>query len=296
MEERMATKPGSTRTRTATALEQQQHSLPFWHGEERGVSNVLSRGDLFNCANIRRGERENYKNRVIASLHGTVAHYTGEELRQDDYDVFIQLIHYARLYKIGEAVQFTAYGMITDLAWAKSGASYKRLSDCIGRLKQTTLQLTTSGLLNEVTQSFGGSLIRTFRWQEAGENLRKWEVTLEPEIYDLFKSAAYSRIEWRLRLSLPPMAKWLHSMLSTHRDLLDYSVAELHRLSGSGRAELRKFKHDLNKALQLLVEKGFLKEALIYKSRSTKLDLVRIVRAPRPPVLEAMSGPARLAL
>lgn len=257
-----------------------QGHLPFWPSNERAISNVLARGALFNSSNIRKGPRANYKRKVIATTAGSEITYTGEELRQDDKDVFLQLIHIARLHELGTTVEFSAYSIIRDLKWSLASTSYKRLADCIDRLKATALAITV--FIGESKTNYTGSLIRSFRWQENGESLRKWEVVLEREIIALFDHSSYSRIEWELRMSLPSLAKWLHSFYATHRDPLPYSVASIHSLSGSNIAELRKFKYELKKALALLVERGFFASACISDTVAGGKDLVLVTRAPRP--------------
>ncbi|RYE96709.1 MAG: hypothetical protein EOO77_40465, partial [Oxalobacteraceae bacterium] len=250
-----------TKPRVSTLTSPAQGHLPFWSGDERAVSNVLARGALFNSSNVRKGPRETYKRKVIATTAGSEITYSGEELRQDDKDVFLQLVHIARLHELGTVVHFTAYSLIKDLGWSRSGNSNKRLADCIDRLKLT--QLNVNVFMAEVRSQYSGSLIRSFRWKEDGESLRKWEVVLEKEIIALFKNDAYSRVEWELRMSLPSLAKWLHSFYSTHREPLPYGVSEIYRISGSNIGTVRQFKYELKKALAILVERGFFSTARI---------------------------------
>jgi len=240
-----------------------QSQLPIWPQDLRGLPNAFARSALFNVANARKGERENLKRREIASLKGVSITYTGEELRQDDEDVFLQILHIARMHELGTHVRFSAYSMLVELGWTKNTGSYKRLVDCLDRLKASAVAVTVERPTGR--ENYTGSLIRSFRWKQDGLDtpLREWEILLEKEIIALFNPNSYSRLDWKLRLKLPPLAKWLHSFYITHAEPFPYKVETLFSLTGSKTAELRQFRYKLRLALELLVEKGFLASAKI---------------------------------
>lgn len=223
------------------------------------MPNVFARSALFTVANIRKGERTNMKRKVIAALNGINITYTGEELRQDDEDVFLQILHLARMQELGTAVRFTAYSMTSELNWTRNSGSYRRLVDCLDRLKASSVSVTVeSG--RGVRENYSGSLIRSFRWKEdfTDAPMREWEILLEKEIISLFNPESYSRLDWKVRLKLPPLAKWLHTFYHSHENPFPYKVETLHTLTASGIKELRMFRFKLKQALDLLVEHGFL--------------------------------------
>lgn len=258
---------------TVTPLPEQ---LPIWPQDVRGMSNALARSALFNVANARKGERANLKRVAIASLQGTTITYTGEELRQDDEDVFLQILHVGRMHPLGTHVQFTANSLLRELGWTSNTSSYRRLVDCLDRLKASSVAVTVQ-LNDGGRRGYTGSLIRSFRWREDsdGAPLRHWEILLEREIVALFGPDSYSRIDWELRLSLPPLAKWLHSFYVTHAQPFPYKVETLYKLTGSEIAQLRQFRYKLKQALALLVERGFLVKASI----DPRTDLVNVERS-----------------
>ena len=98
----------------------------------------------------------------------------------------------------------------------------------------------------------------------------------------LFDPQAYSLIHWDTRLSLPPLAKWLHSFYSTHKEPFPFKVETLHKLTASGAKELRTFRAKLKIALALLVECGFFLSARV----DLKSDLVVVERAADRKLLE----------
>jgi len=77
--------------------------LPIWRDDRRGMPNDLVRSALFTIGNSRQ-KRSFRRDTVIAALGELEITYTGEELRQDDEDVFLQLVHLARLAPLGETV------------------------------------------------------------------------------------------------------------------------------------------------------------------------------------------------
>jgi len=253
-----------------------QDQLPIWPDHLRCLPNALARSALFNVAN-QRGEREFFKKRRIAALQGIEISYTGEELRQDDEDVFLQILHQARVVENGTIVRFTGYKMLTELHWDKGGRGYKRLVDSIDRLKASAISITVEA--PDLRQNYTGSLIRSFRWKEADSEspLREWEVLLEKEITSLFSPNAYTRLDWNTRLRLAPMAKWLHSFYHTHRTPYPFKVETLKELMGSRVKELRQFRYMLRSALKDLVDCGFLQTAKV----DARLDLV-VIERPNP--------------
>ena len=236
----------------------------MWPQDMRGIPNAFARSALFNVANARKGARSNYKRREVAALEGIKITYTGEELRQDDEDVFLQILHIARMRNLGEQVTFTAWAILTELRWTRNSGSYKRLVDCLDRLKASAVAVTVEDSSGR-RENYTGSLIRSFRWQEdaSGASLREWTVLLEREIIALFGPTSYSHLNWQLRLKLPPLAKFLHTFYHSHAMPLPYKVATFHRLTDSGIAELRQFRFKLKAALARLVEEGFLISAEI---------------------------------
>lgn len=257
-----------------------QVQLPIWPEEMRGLPNSFARSALFCVANCRAGERANLKRQQIAAVNGVTITYTGEQLRQDDEDVFLQILHIARHHELGTEVRFTAYAMISELGWTKNSQSYRRLIDCLDRLKASSLSVTVE-LPNGSRKNYTGSLVRSFRWREEANQapMREWEILLEKEIISLYGPTDYSRLEWRTRLQLPPLAKWLHSFYHTHREPIPLPVTKIHEWTGSEIKEVRKFRYKLKQALELLVERGFFISANI----DPRTDYVHVERNPRRP-------------
>ncbi len=168
------------------------------------------------------------------------------------------------MHELGTQVQFTAYSMIMELGWTRNSGSYKRLVDCLDRLQASSVAVTVESMAGK-RENYTGSLVRSFRWVEAltGAPMRDWEVLLEKEIVNLFGPDGYSRLDWKVRLKLPPMAKWLHSFYHTHEIPFPFKVESIYAYCGSEIKQMRVFRYRLKQALEILVDQGFLISASI---------------------------------
>ena len=86
-------------------MSEQLYLLPVWPTEKRVTPNVFARGSLFGVDSNRK-KREHFESRVLASIYNKTVDskselvrqdkdlvtYSGIELRQDDADLFFQLI------------------------------------------------------------------------------------------------------------------------------------------------------------------------------------------------------------
>lgn len=230
--------------------------LPLWRENLRGLPNAMARSALFTCAN-RQAPRAEFKREKVATVAGYEIYYTGSELRQDDEDVFLQIIHFARTHALGDVVELTGNSMLRALGWNSSAKSYDRLRDIIERLKEGTIKISHEN----GKAGYAGSLIRKFAWQsdEPGVGRTKWKIYLEKEIVALFADDAYTLLDWEDRNRLGSLAKWLHSFYYSHTNPLPYKVATIHGLCGSKSSRMANFRADLRAALDELKVIGFLR-------------------------------------
>ncbi len=242
--------------------------LPAWPEVRRASPNELVRSALFNVRN-RNVKRRDFKDEPLAVFGDATITYRGEELRQDDLDVWLQLLHLARQQPLGEWVEFSAYEMFKALGWPHGGASYRRLRTCINRMTATLIQITSKRL----GRTIGVSLVRMFEYQdEAGRNLARWRVWIEKPMHSLFAEPYYTLLEWDQRKALGPLAKWLHGFYASHADPYPLKVATVQAVCGSETGRARDFKKKLVFALDELRAVGFLKcwrieKGLVYVER-----------------------------
>lgn len=256
--------------------------LPLWPETMRGLPNAVARSALFTVNYS--DPRVNYSRQVIASQEGIDIVYTGEELRTDDEDVLLQLIHLARLQPIGEPVTFASHAIIKALGWTINTRSYERLYDTIVRMRATnvTIKFTDeTGAWKEYHESLIASA------EHGGKDVRNkadslWRIRFHKSVLVLFGESSYTHLDWQTRLKLPPLAKKLHSLYMSHEDPHGMPVAVLQTITGSRIKQLKQFRYKLREALELLVDRKFLDNYVVDKAT----DLVRVHRAPRLKSLE----------
>ncbi len=244
--------------------------LPSWGDAVRGAPNEFLRSALFRPTN-RNIKRSYLKDEAIAIIGDGEIRYTGEELRQDDEPVWLQLIHWCRGKPIGEPVEFRPVSMLRAIRRCNernpSSRDYKWLSDTITRLTATAVVITSHRLKTKL----GLSMVRRFVYQDNdGNRLPLWRVWIEPEVVDLFGGVYYTQVEWSMRLSLPSgLSTWLLGFLSTHRNpypvKIDTIMRTISRYNSTSENSIYNFRKDLSNALDELVAVGFLSSYTIDK-------------------------------
>jgi hypothetical protein len=239
--------------------------LPLWGDEIRCMPNEILRSALFNARN-RNQPRRYFKNEAIAIIDQSARiSFTGEELRQNDESVWLQLIHLAKEVPIGRPVEFTAYSMVKALRLTKSKPNpghIERLCESLRRMQATSLAIHSKRLARGVSLS----MIPKFEWQDeaTGERLPKWRVFVAPELVELFGDVHFTHLQWEQRLALPSgLATWMHGYLASHREPLPIKLSTLQRGCGCGTDNPRKFKQLVSIALSELERVGFLKRSAI---------------------------------
>ena len=247
------------------AAEKVSLPLPLWGEEIRCMPNEILRSALFNAKN-RNESRRYLKNEEIAVIGQSVRiTYTGEELRQNDESVWLQLIHLAKSVAVGTPVEFTAYSMVQGLRLTKSKPNrdhVTRLCDSLRRMQATSLSVYSKRLGRGVSLS----MIPKFEWHDeaTGTRLPKWRVCVAPELVELFGDVHFTHLQWSQRLALPcGLATWMHGYLASHREPMPIKLSTLYKGAGCTTESPRKFQQLVLAALVELERVGFLKNSAI---------------------------------
>ena len=246
--------------------------LPIWAEPLRCLPNEILRSALFSAKN-RNQPREYLKKQDIAVLFDGRIQYSGESLRQDDENVWLQLIHLAKEQPLGSLVEFTPYAFCKAIGWSICKGSYERLRDSLERMQATSLSIYSTRLQEGVNLS----MIPMFAWQdEEKKTLTKYRVQVAPQILELFGAEHYTRIEWEQRLALPVgLARWLHGYYASHRKPYPVKIETIKKGAGLKTEKQTKLRQIIDTALQELIKVGSLSEARIEE------DLVYVKRTKR---------------
>lgn len=267
--------------------------LMLWAESERGLPNELLRCAVFSGKN-RKEPREVYlakAPRVVPIIGGGEVLVIGEELRQDDETVWMQLVHLSKQAR-SEWVSFTPHSFLLALRWPISGSSYKRLLASIRRLATSGIEVYSSRF------DKGVSIKLIVKYEYNKENDEPWKVQVfskDDELLFLFDKL-YTRFDWETRLALPDgVATWLHGFFSSHKVPFHHKIETLARGAGLAltapedeetsesariakqKVRLREAKRTIKRALETLQTIGFLESFEISRG-----GLVHVVRAVKP--------------
>lgn len=251
---------------------QRGEQLPFWPGEVRCAPNEFRRSALFNARN--RNQPRRYLDGVVLAMLGKGRiTYRGEELRQDDCTVWLQLVKFAAETPLGEYVEFTPHAFCMAVGWTPTGDAYAHLRKCLSRLQATSLAFYAER--TQVTISL--SMIPEFCWQDlgTGKPLPRYRVKLARQLAKLFKGHHYTYVTWAQRNRLPEgLATWLHGYFSSHREPFPLKIADIQRVADLTIQRPDNLRTAIVRALTALVEVGLL------ESWKTADERVTVIRRP----------------
>lgn len=196
--------------------------------------------------------------------NGTIT-YTGQELRQDDRQVFMEAL-YLEQQLPGVAV-IKPNQFLKALGWSTNSDSRERLLDCLTRLKATALRIhvyrfqtaLTTSLIDDIEEDTATGTIRVY----FKENVRR-----------LFDNDAYARVVRAHEQMLPKkayLARWLLCFYTSHAKPIPLSLTRLQELCGDT-TPMKEFTRKMKEALQQLVSAGFL---LTHKVSEGKVTVER---------------------
>ena len=240
-----------------------------WNDFRRCLPNEVVRSALFNARN-RNIPRAYLKDAEIAVIGDGSITYRGEELRQDDATVWMQMIHLSKSLPLGTTIEFTAYSFCKAVKWPICKGSYERLRASLRRMQATSLAIYSNRLKEGVSMS----MIPFFEWKDTGKILKRYQVQLAPQLASLFQDMKYTQVEWEQRLNLPDgIATWLHTYFASHKKPFPISLDSIKKGSGMTTEKTKHLRPAVEGALKNLVDVGFL------KSWEVLDDVVHVVRA-----------------
>ncbi len=230
--------------------------LPLWPEDVRCAPNEFLRSALFNARN-RNQPRRYLRQETLAIIgNGRIA-YTGEELRQDDATVWLQLVQMASDTPLGKPVEFTPYSFCKAVGWTPSGETYIHLRKCLTRLQATALAFYAERTRYTVSLS----MIPFFCWQDenSGKPLPHYQVKLAPELSALFHGQHFTYLLWQQRRQLPEgLATWLHGYLASHREPRPLAIEDIKRAADLTISRSDNLRAAVVRALNALLKTGFL--------------------------------------
>jgi hypothetical protein len=223
--------------------------LPLWHDLERGTPNSFLRSALFSA--IQGKDRQFLTEAVIASSKDVTVKFTGQQLNQEDLTVWDTLVHLARSSPLGNICNFTAHSLLKSLGLHTGGKEHTRLHSTIIRLTGAVVDISHEG------KRYFGTLIQSGIKDELTKH---YTIKLNPDLIRLYGETQWTALNWNQRLQLrgKSLAQALHGYYSSHGRPFPVRIDTLQKYTGSQNSHSRSFKRQVRRALQELVEVGFL--------------------------------------
>lgn len=225
------------------------YQFPLWGDPQRGVPNDLVRCALFAAA---KGIDGQYNEDVpVFCQAGLTIKYSGPTLTQDHLDVFEAIMHLARAMPEGNAVRFSAHGLLKLMGRSTGKSDHERLLRSLKHLTTTAISIEREG-----GDVYWGSLLPE---GAAKPSEGRYSVVINRNLIKLF-DRGFTVVEWQQRKALArsPLAKHLQLWLSSHDKPFAVTVQYLRDITGSQTKNLKHFRQNLKVALNKLKDVGVL--------------------------------------
>lgn len=234
--------------------------------DKRAWVAVFAQSALFGTGGTKSARHE-YTDKVMAHLPDAVIKYSGVELRDDDQDVLMALIHLGRGRpydeKDGLFLELSGLELLKELEWPSTANYYDKLRECLNRMQKGTVMIVRRGDKGRATRE---QLQVVRKFTEAADPSSQrwpvWRIGIEPEMIGNFTDdARRMELTWKDRRCLrKPTAKWLHSFVCgvcpDSDALFLYDEEGLFRLSNSRAKTLNSFRDTLKESLHEMTNKS----------------------------------------
>lgn len=237
--------------------------IPLWDNSALAVQFDIARSALFSAKS--RGKRKYFADEIIPSLSHLKILYRGEELRQRDFDVYLEILSLARGQHITSEnpwTRFTARSLVRELGWTANNVSLNELRQIISRLIACNIQVTRKDNGIERSYGYSGLLERMAgvvndNFNSETEAAKDWAVIINTEIAEQIRPGLYTKVDKNIRKKLSPLGKWLQSYYSTHSKPYPIKIESIQELSGSLHYSKSQFKYILKDEMEVLRSLNF---------------------------------------
>jgi hypothetical protein len=230
-----------------------QMFLPGMDEFMRAMPNHIARSSLF--APVARGRKKIHKDTVLVSRGDALIKFWGEQLDEEQADVWMQAMHEAIKIQLGEAVIINRAAFLKAIGRNTSGENYKWLHRSMEALAfaMLVIEVTKDGKPKlAIGKTRAIHMIDGFDYDDETE---AYTLRVDPRWRAMYGNREFTLIDWEKRLKFGPrqdMAKALQRLVATSTDPVQrYGLDWLKKkLEYTGR--LRDFKDALEKAMREL--------------------------------------------
>lgn len=234
---------------------EERRQLTFWPDEVRALPNPMLRSALF--AVIRPGRRGHLKQKLLSSRRDVRITFTGQQLDQADADVYMQLLHIARLHPIGDIIHINRAEILRAIGRSTGETAYLWLESVIDRL--------FGGYMDIETKHYKFSL-RLIADRLLDKKNGEYWFKMDARTVDMFRGDQLTYIDMDKRRALgrnANLAKWLLGYASTHKAAMWHRIDAQYLREWSGYEGTRdnKWRESLVLALNKCMAVGGLQKA-----------------------------------
>lgn len=233
-----------------------------WPKDSRAAPNSILRSALFGI--IKQGDRAFLKDIIVASWKGATINYTGQQLDQSDFDVWLSVTHINKSHNIFGKIplQKTEYQILRLLGKTTGKTDYQWLRSSISRLKACEVKI------QDGPHIYAGSFIdEYYRNNNTGELI----IIINDKLMSLF-TAGFTHFPWNSRKELGrnQLGKWFLGYIESQKSPHFIGLQKLKKLSNSSCND-RVFKQQIKKQLSLLVNALIVRDWIIDKNNILRL-------------------------
>lgn len=219
----------------------------------RAMPNHIARSSLFSP--VARGRKKLHRETVLVSRADAVITYWGEQLDESQADVWMQIMHEALKYPLGDSVPINRARFLRDIGRHTGKSDYEWLHRAMKAL--SFAMLVAEAVKDGKTKLSVGRtrVLHMIDGFDYDDELEQYSVRIDPRWRGLYGNHEYALIDWEKRLEIRPgqdMAKSLQRLVATTSDTIQrYQLSWLkEKLQYS--SPMRKFKEALVNAMREL--------------------------------------------
>lgn len=238
--------------------------LPLWPDNVRAMPNDVCRSAVFTVRNSRT-PRITIQNKPIYVVGDGMITYTGIELRaEDDELVWQQFLDIGKGYPIGSWFSFTPYQICVAIGWPTNGAYYRKVHDCLLRLKATAISVENKASKNSAGKGKAVSMVEGYEWDtnEKG-NRTRLRLKISPGMDKLFAGSQFTHLEWIAYRDLTPIARRLFDYAASHLRPYPLKLETAREMCRSDSMIIRRWRQQVKEACKVLEASGLLKRAYV---------------------------------
>lgn len=234
----------------------------------RIMPNDFSRSCLFTSRN-HRVPRRVYNREKLFHISGHIEIiYTGAELRShDDELIWMQLVDYCKSVPLGQYIEVDIRQLLKDISWNTSGPYYKKVRECLSRMKATEIYIHNS---NTYGVSGGISMIENYVGtnNSDGEPTR-YRIKIDSNLILLFAGNTFSNIPWAEYKRLSPIARRLADYVFSHKHPNPILVSDFLAMCGSDQVDSPTKTQNVSarRACSELLDQKLVKGAFVHQNK-----------------------------